>query len=150
MQKKIRQTILYWLSRRDYSQHEIRQKLTTKGYTPEDITPVLSVFLEEGLINESRYAENLVHWRRNKGYGPLRVNQQLKAKGIPDEIIAEHLQITDNAWATAARQIWRKHFKGKLPKEYKERAKQIRFLQYRGFTRAHIESVLVEVEEFED
>lgn len=147
MSKNPRQSALYWLSRRDYTQQEIRQKLQTKGYDAEVIQTVLADLVQEGLINESRFTENFIHWRRERGYGPKRISLELQARGIPDYIIAEHLEITDNAWSTAARKVWQKHFKGKQPKDFKERAKQMRFLQYRGFSRDHIENVLVEVEE---
>jgi regulatory protein len=56
-------------------------------------------------------------------------------------MIAKQLQITDNAWFTEARNVWQKHFKGKLPTDFESRAKQMRFLHYRGFTREQIESV---------
>jgi regulatory protein len=54
-------------------------------------------------------------------------------------MIAEVTQITDNAWFAAAYKVWRKHFKGILPTDFLLRAKQMRFLQYRGFTREQIE-----------
>ena len=57
-------------------------------------------------------------------------------------MIAEQLEITDNAWFECARKSWQKRFKGQLAKDFKARAKQMRFLQYRGFTPEQIESVL--------
>ena len=57
-------------------------------------------------------------------------------------MIAKHLQITDNAWFAEAQKAWQKQFKGNNSCDLKLRAKQIRFLQYRGFTREQIESVI--------
>lgn len=130
------------LTRRDYSQQEIRQKLLVKGFFSHDIDAILSDFVQTGLINEARFIENYIHWRRAKGYGPLRISMELQGRGIATEMIAEHLDITDNAWFIDAHHVWHKHFKGKLPTDFKHRVKHMRFLQYRGFTREQIEYAL--------
>lgn len=140
-QEKIRRVILHWLTRRDYSQHEITQKLKSKGYSSEDFACVVADLAHAGLINEARFTESYIYWRRGKGLGPLRISMELQSRGISAEMIAEHLEITDNAWFTQAQNVWRKHFKGGIPADFKSRAKQMRFLQYRGFTREQIESV---------
>lgn len=130
-----------WLARRDYTQHEIAVKLKSKGYESPVIDELLTAFSQAGLINEARFTENFIHWRRNKGYGPMRISMELRLRGIPDEMIAEHLQITDNAWSLEAQRVWRKRFKANSLKNIKEKAKQQRFLQQRGFTREQINSV---------
>lgn len=98
--------------------------------------------MQDGLINEQRFTENYIFWRQQKGYGPLRISAELQARGISSEMIAKQLQITDNAWFAQAQKAWQKQFKGKTPSDLKLRAKQIRFLQYRGFTREQIENVI--------
>ena len=144
----VRQAILNLPARRDHSQHEIIQKLAPR-YPKEEIKQALVNIVQSGLLNETRFTENYIRWRTAKGYGPLRISLELQARGITAEMIAERLEITDNAWLIAARQVWQKHFKGEIPSDFKHRAKQMRFLQYRGFTREQIESVLSGVEEFE-
>lgn len=57
-------------------------------------------------------------------------------------MIEHQLEISDNAWLENVRHVWQKRFKNKLPNDFKTRAQQVRFLQYRGFTREQIESVL--------
>lgn len=98
--------------------------------------------MQLGLINDSRFAENYIRSRRTKGYGPLRIHRELQARGIADEVIAEHLKITDNAWTMEAHSVFQKHFKASIPTDFKERAKLMRFLQYRGFTQGQISSAL--------
>jgi len=137
----IRRVILRWLARRDYSQQEIRQKLKLKG-AEQEIDTVLSELVQMGLINDSRFAENYIRWRCAKGFGPLRICLELQARGLTNEMIAEHLNITDNAWIINARAIWQKHFKASKPADFKQRAKQMRFLQYRGFTQEQINNAL--------
>ncbi|SRR5579883_295449 len=140
----IRRAALSLLARRDHSQQELLQKLKAKGFSPDSIRLIIDDLLKAGLINEQRFIENYLHFRRAKGYGPQRIWQELQARGLADEVIAERLQITDNAWFTNARKVWQKHFKGRLPTDYPTRAKQMRFLQYRGFTREQIEQVFRE------
>lgn len=121
--------------------------MKAKGYASDDIATVITDFTQAGLISDQRFAENYCYWRRGKGFGPLRISQELQARGVSDETIAELIQITDNAWFTEARRVWQKQFKGKQPSDFKSRAKQMRFLQYRGFTQEQIKSVFLGVNE---
>jgi regulatory protein len=133
--------VLYWLARRDYSQQEIVQKLKLKKYPADAIQTVIAALVESSLINEPRFTENYTRSRSNKGYGPVRIMQELQARGISAEMIAEHVQIADNAWLAIAQRVWRKHFKS-VPDDMRQRAKQMRFLQYRGFTQEQIKYAL--------
>lgn len=142
MPGNIRQAILSLLTRRDYSERDLLIKLGTKGHDSEEIKLVIAELAQTGLINDRRYTENYIDSRRRKGYGPRRILVELQTHGIDDEVIAELLNIADNAWFTGARNTWQKHFKGMPPKDFKSRVKQIRFLQYRGYTQEQIASVL--------
>lgn len=140
--EKIRQTILRLLTRRNHSQYELLQKLRARGHSPAAILPILTALQEAGLINDNSYAEHYIHWRRQRGYGPERIALELKARGVADETIAEQLQITDNAWFIEIQRVWQKQFKGIIPTDFKSRATQMRFFQYRGFTLDQINSLL--------
>lgn len=74
----------------------------------------------------------------------MRIQVELRAKGVTAESIAEQLDITDNTWFTAANRVWQKYSKGTLLKDLDlpTRAKQMRFLQYRGFTQEQIDYVM--------
>lgn len=146
MKDIIRRAVLQMLARRDYTQHEITQKLKPH-YAMEDIAVVLAELVQAGYINESRFLENYICWRRAKGYGPLRIIMELEARGIMPERIAEQVEITDNAWMIGAQKTWQKHFKSK-PTDFKSKAKQMRFLQYRGFTQEQIKSVFKDDEAY--
>lgn len=139
---KIRRVAINWLSRRDYAQQEITKKLQAKGFPLPQINTVMLEFIRSGLINDQRFAENYVYYRREHGYGPLRISQELRSRGISREIIAQLLEITNNLWFTKIRIIWQKHFKNKVAKDFKTYSKQIRFLQSRGYTREQIACVL--------
>jgi len=83
-----------------------------------------------------------VHFRRAKGFGPIRIQAELTARGLSKEFIEGHLNMADNLWFEAARQLWQKRFKGIVPQDFKSKAQQIRFLRYRGFTDDHVEKIL--------
>ncbi len=92
----------------------------------------------ENLVNDARFIENFTHYRRSKGYGPLRIRAELIERGIAQDLIEHHLKILDNTWLDDAHRVWQKRFKNSLPHDFKSRARQMRFLQYRGFTSEHI------------
>lgn len=140
---KIHLKIMHYLARRDYAQHEIIQKLKMQGFAADDIVSVLAECIQVGLVNDKRFTENYIDSRRQKGYGPKRIYLELQYRGIAEEIIADLLEITDNAWLNAAQRIWRKRFKNTTSSDLKTRAKQWRFLQARGFTQEQIEKIIL-------
>lgn len=139
--KQLKATLLDLLSRRDYTQAELFKKLSIKGYASEDIAEVIDAFSAQGYINDHRYVESYIYNRKQKGFGPYRIEDDLKRRGIKAEMIAEQLHMTDNSWFLAAKNLWQKRFKGKYPKDVKERIKQMRFLQARGFDHDHIKTI---------
>ena len=88
----------------------------------------------EGLQSDERFTETYIHYRIEKGYGPLRIRQELRERGVPDEIVELCLEQLDPDWQNFIAGVREKKFGKKSPADYKERAKQSRFLQYRGFT----------------
>ncbi len=138
---KIKITVYRFLTQREYSSLKIEQKLIDHGFQETDIKPVLKELSLEGILNDRRFAENYIRYRQSQGFGPLRIHEELKAKGLSKEMIEDHLNITDNAWLAEVNKVWQKRFRGKPPSSLKERGKQFRFLQYRGFTQEQIEHI---------
>jgi regulatory protein len=64
----------------------------------------------------------------------MRLRQELMARGVADEYIEQALAESECNWQALAEQVRRKRFGGQMPKDFKEKAKQLRFLQYRGFS----------------
>lgn len=141
MQKTPHQTALALLARREHSSKELHRKLKQKNFPEADIQSTLIELEQKGLLSNQRFIENFIHHRRKKGLGPLRIQAELNERGIPDSLIEPELNITDNAWNLEAHRAWQKRFKNKLPEDFKARAQQMRFLQYRGFTQEQIESI---------
>ena len=63
----------------------------------------------------------------------MRIQQELKQKGVSAELIEQYLDNNDY-WRNIAKEVREKRFGATLPKDYKDIAKQMRFLQYRGFS----------------
>ncbi len=138
---EIRRAALNFLARREHSETELYRKLRKKKYSEDHIRVVLAALTKEKLLSNHRFIENYIHFRRGKGFGPLRIQAELIERGIDAELIDHHLKIADNAWFTDVRDAWRKRFKNQMPSDYKTRAQQMRFLYSRGFTGEQIESV---------
>ena len=127
------------LARREHSQYELHRKLKSQGYTDNLILDVLRELAQESLQSDARFTENYLRMRVNRGYGPLRIRAELRERGITEDIISQFLNENDKTWVTLAEQVLIKKFGKTLSKDFKARAKQLRFLQYRGFNFSYID-----------
>jgi len=121
------------LSGREHSIEELRRKLVRKGYPPQTIDPVIQKLAGKRLISDERFTANFVHHHAKRGQGPLRIRAALRQQGIADSQVEEALQSADVDWVQLAREVRRRKFGAVSPRSLGERAKQARFLQYRGF-----------------
>ena len=134
------------LARREHGRRELHGKLTQRGFAPEVVAPVLDALEAEGSLSDARYARAFVHGRLERGWGVDRIRAELIRRGVEETWIEAALEETadeDDGYERleAAR---RKKFGPDKPKDYKERARQARFLQYRGFPMDHIRRALFE------
>jgi regulatory protein len=139
--KDLRQRALDLLARREHSEFELSRKLCDKGFHAADVDAIVVQLAALGTLSNARFAESYVHARRQKGYGPMRIRLELKARGVNEDMIEDHLNIADNAWLTSVRTVWRKRFKSVVPADSRARGQQQRFLQYRGFTLDQIDTI---------
>jgi len=134
------------LARRDYSTRELRSKLKERGYLEHAIEPVLIDLEENRKLDDARYGATLVASRSRRALGPVRIRSELKRKGVAAETIDQALAGSEGEQAPdfvqLARQARVRKFGPELPTDWKERARQARFLQYRGFSTAHIRVAL--------
>ncbi len=130
------------LARREHSTRELRDKLLARGFEDDEITPALQALSREGLLSDERFAESFIHSRLERGSGPVKIRAELRQRGVADEIIANWLDERDRAWLERAEAVRRKKFGSTLPVDYKEKARQARFLQYRGFSAEQTRFVL--------
>jgi regulatory protein len=121
------------LARREHSVAELRHKLLARGYVQPAVDEQLHLLEQENLLSDQRFAESYVNFRSKKGFGPVRIRHELKEKGVNVALIEEYLDNNDY-WRNIAKEVREKRFGATLPKDYKDIAKQMRFLQYRGFS----------------
>jgi len=131
------------LARRDYSSGELRRKLEERGYLEHAIEPVVEELIATNKVNDERYGQNMVAYRARRGHGPMRIRSQLLKSGLSRGAIDEAVKGEDAPdFLALARAARTRKFGPDIPKDRKERAKQARFLQYRGFSNDHIRAVL--------
>ena len=91
------------LGRREHSVAELRARLRRAGLGPEAIDEALAIVIEQGYLNDERYARLLAEDRRNiDGWGAQRIRARLEAAGIEAELIDETLAGADHASELAA------------------------------------------------
>lgn len=132
-QPEIRKRALDLLARREHAPLELEQKLLKRDFPPEDVRAVVDVLVDENLLSAQRYAESMVRARIAKGIGPLRIRSELSRMQVDDSIIAQALAEAEADWFELAVAVRRKRFGDDAPTDYKQRTKQMRFLQRRGF-----------------
>jgi len=135
------------LTRREHTCLELKQKLQHKGFNADLLENVIDQLQQEGLVSDTRFAESYLRSRSSKGYGPVRILQELKQRGVSEEIISATVIEEDPQWFELARKVREKRFGAGLPGGIPERMKQQRFLQYRGFSHQHLKYALSEDEE---
>lgn len=132
MAESLRGRALKLLARREHSRAELARKLAIHAEDPAEVERVLDDFERRGWLSESRVVEQLVHARRSR-YGARRIERDLREKGISEEAVAVALAGLKAGELEAAREVWRRKFGGRQPGGPAERARQVRFLQGRGF-----------------
>ena len=121
------------LSRREHSAYEIRDKLLKRDFDNEEIDRVIVELQQGGWLSDERFAEAYIRMRQLKGFGPMRIAMELKERGVKEGIIDDYLHVDDEVWRQTLEQQYRKKYKDKPIEDYSDKAKRIRFLQYRGF-----------------
>ena len=130
-----------FLARREHSEVELRRKLATRGFDAELVETTLADLVADNLLSNARFVEAFVYSRFQKGSGPQKIHAELRERGIDDGLIDNGLAGYDPQWRARVRQVREKKFGAHLPDDYKERVRQMRFLQARGFTSEQISGV---------
>ena len=129
--KAIRLKIMDFLSRREHSSREILNKMSNRVESKEMLLDSIKELIEDGLLSDERFAESYFQSRKNRGYGPLRIRNELKQRGVGDQIFSSLSNEVD--WSKYALEALKKKTNGDLPSEIKDVLKLKRFLNYRGF-----------------
>lgn len=133
-ESRIRSVALALQAYREHGGKELESKLTRKGYDSLTTAQVIDELRESGLVSDHRFAEAFVRSRGTRGHGPIRIRYELRELGVPVELVQNALESQEVEWSDVARRVRERKFGPEGPDSYAERAKQMRFLQYRGFS----------------
>jgi len=145
MKPSLKGRALRLLSQREHSRKELEQKLKPHEETPGELAEALDFLAAKDFINEKRVVESVVN-RRSTKLGAARVRQELMAKGLPADDIAEAVEAMRGTELERALVFWRKKF-GAPPSDASERGKQVRFLVSRGFAAEVVRRVVAGADE---
>lgn len=137
----VRHAAMNLLARREHSFKELIQKLSSR-FPDEDILPAIEQLRDENLQSNQRYLEAYIRFRRNKGFGPLKIEAELYPKGLDSEQIRVCLYDEENDWLVLCQQALNKRFPVLDKTNLKERAKCERFLVQRGFSHEFIRAAI--------
>lgn len=137
-----RNTAIGLLARREHAQAEIKRKLRDRGYDKDLTLEVVDDLTRQRLLSDTRFAEAFIRSRADRGQGPVRLRAELRQLQIPAEQIERQLLAVEVDWTALARQVRLRKFGKQPPASLGERAKQVRFLQYRGFMAGQIRAAL--------
>ena len=137
-----RKKAMDYLARREYGQNELVNKLIAAGFEATVAHPAVVRLSNEGLQDDRRFVESFIRSRINQGKGPQKIHADLNKRGLPSGVIDRGLRDVDVNWTALARHEREKKFGPDTPQTYKERARQMRFLQSRGFGTDHIQAAV--------
>lgn len=135
------------LARREHSPAELRRKLAGRDFSPGEIETTLEALTREGLLSESRFLAGFVGSQARRGHGPIWIRAELEKRGVAGDEVAAALAAAGQDWVVLAREVRAKRFGPAAPADFRERARQMRFLQYRGFTADQVRQAVGDIED---
>ncbi len=128
-----RNQALRLLASREHSRRELERKLLARGYEASLLVGVLDDLTATGLLSDERMAEAYVAGRLRKGFGPLRLRQELRERGLDDDLIGPVIDLSPSDWLEIMSRVAARKFGPGPVTDRKELARRARFLEYRGF-----------------
>ena len=137
-----RKKAMDYLARREHSRQELENKLAKAGFEPDALAEAVDGLESDGLQSDLRFAEAFVHSRVRRGKGPVRIRAELGERGVTGSIVAQALDEAGADWRELAIEVRRRKFGATLPNDFADKARQMRFLQYRGFDTDQIQAAV--------
>lgn len=123
------------LSQREHSRRELGQKISRKQdeLSAGELDELLDRLEASDYLNDQRFAEMFIRSSIGRGHGPMKISYALRDKGVDESLARELLDESDTDWLEQARYQRERKFGEEIPKDFKERARQSRFLAGRGY-----------------
>jgi regulatory protein len=139
-QLSLKARALKYLSAREHSRLELKRKLTRYAQENEDVDALLDALEAAKFLSQSRFSESLVY-RRAARFGNSRILSELQSHGIKGEALTNIKLGLAQDEVSRAKEVLQRKF-DHVPADAKERAKQMRFLQQRGFSLGAIQAAM--------
>ena len=139
---------LRYLSMREHSRLELGRKLQRHAQEGDDVAALLDWLENEKFLSQSRFSASLIN-RRAARFGNNRIVSELQSHGIQGAALSELKATLQQDETARAREVWLRKF-GQLATNAAERAKQMRFMQQRGFSHRAIQEAMRLRQEGED
>jgi regulatory protein len=119
------------LARREHSRAELQRKLAPLAEEGDNIEALLDDLARKGWLSDARFAEQTIRAKARR-FGPLKAAHLLRGHGIEEQTIAAAFRAAGAEGGSSIETVWRSRFHG-APADDREKARQVRFLQGRGF-----------------
>jgi regulatory protein len=131
-----------YLARREHGRVELLNKVRKFGFDANIAEDAIAQLVEDGLQSDQRFVDAFVRSRVNQGKGPARIRADLRERGINDSVVDDGLLDAKQNWYELASEVRLKKFGASRPVDFKDKARQMRFLQSRGFEPDHIQAAV--------
>jgi len=140
--KEARKKAMDYLARREYGREELERKLKAAGFDATIAAAAVGQLSAEGLQSDTRFAESFVQSRINQGKGPVRIREELGERGLESADIQQAIEASGQDWIDLAREVRARKFGQDLPVDFPDKARQMRFLKYRGFESGQVQAAV--------
>jgi len=139
---RLRSKAIRLLAMREHSSQEMVAKLSTAGVELNVVQSVVDDLVDNNYLCDSRFTECFVRSKQTRGFGPSKIDAELKLKGIKNRTIDKYLKANSSIWFEVAQVQYQKKYGNQPIKDYNAWAKRARFMQSRGFGMGHIQATL--------
>jgi regulatory protein len=140
--KEARKKAMDYLARREHGRAELLNKLSNFGFDADAADDAVAQLVEDNLQSDTRFVEAFISSRINQGKGPVKIRADLGERGIGSGVIENGLEEADQDWYASACLVREKKFGVERPTDFNEKARQMRFLQSRGFNSDQIQAAV--------
>ena len=130
------------LSQTEQTFAQLKKKLMAKGFEPDQVLEVLQDLEAQNLLSDKRFTEQYLQFRTQKGFGPLRIIQELREKGVDENLLENVIDEISPDWFAIMQKALEKKFGHTPVLNFNDQAKRARFLEYRGFPSSLIRKVV--------
>ena len=130
---RARNSAMRLLARREHSRAELRGKLVGRGFENDSVEELLQGLEDQDLLSDERFAMSLIASRAETGYGPKRIDLELRNRGVSDELAREALAKAEVDWGQQVTDQAVRKFGSDPAQTFPEWARRARYLERRGF-----------------